>query len=240
VLDGIVDTVYYGGFTRATRYHRVRHIQNDTALKVMGYGSANGDSESNTRSVVMLLNVWTNGADGLLPWQTVGSDAALDNGDPRGGGNALIVPGKRFGISVVGDMRLKALREGQQLIEYMKILADRYELEREQVKAMVHQAINIKAGQKAGTSADNADAMQFNTLKAWQISELRRTLVELIVQREQVKTSNLPKTIGQEAVPHQNLQAPQARDKTSDSESSQPAAKPPLPTQPQPPRSTAL
>ena len=186
VLDGIVDTVYFGGYTSALRYRRTRLLQQESGLKIMAYGSANSDSESNTRSVVMMLNVWTNGAHGILPWQTLGDDSALDNGDPRGGGNALIVPGKRFGISVVGDMRLKAFREGQQLTEYMTILADRYELQREQVKAMVHRAVNIQAGQKAGSGADNADAMQFNTLKAWQISELRRALAELILNKEGV------------------------------------------------------
>ena len=190
VLDGIVDTVYFGGFTSAHRYRRVRSLQQDTGLKVMAYGSANRDSESNTRSVVMILNVWTNGAHGILPWQTVGNDSALDNGDPRGGGNALIVPGNRFGVSAVGDMRVKALRDGQQLAEYLKILSDRYKLQREQVKAMVHRAVNIQAAQKAGTGADNADAMQFSTLKAWQISELRRTLAELIMKKKVAQAAN--------------------------------------------------
>ena len=40
---------------------------------------------------------------------------------------------------------------------------------------MVHGAVTFKAGVKAGASADNADALRFSSLKAWQIAEgLRR------------------------------------------------------------------
>ena len=99
-----------------------------------------------------------------------------------GGGNALLVPGKRFGLDVVGDMRLKALRDGQQMIEYLVLLSRKYGLQREQVKEMVHRAVYLKAVTRAGAGADNADALEFGTLKAWQISELRRGLAELIAR----------------------------------------------------------
>ncbi|MFQ6131763.1 MAG: hypothetical protein ACE5R4_06980 [Armatimonadota bacterium] len=185
VLDGIVDTVYFGtgSFSSPPMYRRCRTLSQETGLKLMTYGSANPDNESNTRSVVWILNAWTNGANGVLPWQTLGPDRALDDNDRgTGGGNALLVPGDRFGLEVVGDMRLKALREGQQIAEYLTLLAERRGLQREQIKAMVHQAVHFEAATRAGTGADNADALQFTTLKAWQISELRRRLAELIVQ----------------------------------------------------------
>ncbi|MHC4716437.1 MAG: hypothetical protein ACYS5V_05660 [Planctomycetota bacterium] len=187
VLDGIVDTVYFGtgAFGSADMYRRCRLLEQDTHLKVMVYGSANPDNASNTQSVVWILNAWTNRANGVLPWQTLcGSERALDTNDSATSGNALLVPAEqRLGMTVVGDMRLKALREGQQIAEYMKILADRHGLTREQIKAMVHAAVRIKAGVAAGAGADNADALRFSTLKAWQIAELRRTLAELIVSK---------------------------------------------------------
>ncbi len=187
VLDGIVNTVYFGtgAFSSPPMYRRCRWLAQDTGLKLMTYGSANPDNESNTRSVVWILNAWTNGANGVLPWQTLGGDGALDNNDGGGGGgNALLVPGDRFGLEVVGDMRLKALRDGQQLAEYLAILAERRDLQREQVKAIVHQAVQFGAGTRAGAGADNADALQFSTLKAWQIAELRRRLAQLIAGEE--------------------------------------------------------
>jgi len=184
VLDGIVDTVYFGtgAFNSPSMCRRCRMLERDTGLKVMTYGGANLDNASNTQSVVWCLNAWINRANGVLPWQTLARDeAALDTNDRATSGNALLVPAGRLGLPVVGDMRLKALREGQQICEYMAILAERADLTREQIKAMVLGAIRIEAGTAAGAGADNADALRFGTLKAWQIAELRRTLAELIV-----------------------------------------------------------
>ena len=186
VLDGTVDTVYFGtsAFSSPNMYRRVRMLAQDTGLKVMVYGGANPDDTSNTQSVVWILNAWTNGANGVLPWQTLSrTDKALDTNDSATNGNALLVPAGRLGLPVVGDMRLKALREGQQIAEYMAILADRHDLTREQIKAMVHGAVRFQAGVAPGAGADNADALRFSTLKAWQIAELRRTLAELIVSK---------------------------------------------------------
>jgi len=185
VLDGIVNTVYFGAgaFSSPPMYRRCRTLAQETGLKLMTYGSANPDNESNTRSVVWILNAWTNGANGVLPWQTLGGDGALDSNDAgAGGGNALLVPGERFGREVVADLRLKALREGEQVAEYLTLLAQRHNLQREQVKALVHRAMQFEAGTRAGTGADNADALQFSTLQAWQLTELRRRLAELIVK----------------------------------------------------------
>jgi len=132
----------------------------------------------------MLLNMWLNGANGHLPWQTVGGDNALDVNDRgAGGGSAILVPGDRFGLEAVADMRLKALRDGQQLIEYMALLARKHNLQREQVQAMVMRAAAFSAERRAGAGADDADALLFSSLKAWQIAGLRRALAELLTAK---------------------------------------------------------
>lgn len=181
VLEGVVDNIYYG--TGAFRmYRRCRRLARQTDFKLRCYGSCNGDATSNTGSVVWLLDTYLNGGEAALPWQTLGPEAALDNNDGGRGGNALLVPGKRFGLTVVGDLRLKALREGQQLAEYMEILEDRYGLQREQVKAMVYRAVELKTSTAEGASLDNADALRFGTMKPWEIAELRRTIARLIAE----------------------------------------------------------
>ena len=65
----------------------------------------------------------------------------------------------------------------------LNLLAAVAEFEREQISAMVHQAIRLQAGVRPGAGADNADALRFGTVKAWQLAELRRTLAELIVAK---------------------------------------------------------
>ena len=184
VLDGVLTTMYIGGFSSPASYRRGRILHEETGVKTMAYGGANPDTVSNTRSVALVLNTWLNGANGILPWQCFGQESALDNNDASsGGGNALLVPGDRFGQPVVADLRVKALRDGEQLIEYLMILAQRRHLEREQVKALLQKAIILKAGRKAGAAADNADALEFGTLPAWQLSELRRNLAALILEK---------------------------------------------------------
>jgi hypothetical protein len=128
----------------------------------------------------VLLQGWLHGADAWLPWQTLGDDASLDVADNVAGA-ALLVPGTRFNLPVVGDMRLKALRDGQQIIEYLVILSERHHLQREQVRAMLDDALRLTARTAPGTTPDNAGAARFSTLDVWRIAELRRALAERIV-----------------------------------------------------------
>jgi len=188
VMAGALDCEYIGGFSSPASYQRCRRLAEDTGVEIRTYGGANKDTESNTRSVVWLLNDWTRGANASLPWQTLGDEGALDSGDQAaGGGNALLVPGKRFGQPAVADLRLKALRDGQQLVEYLVELSKRYRLNREQVQALVRRAARFEAGRVSGAGADNADALQFSTLRADELADLRRAVAELIVKRPEAK-----------------------------------------------------
>jgi hypothetical protein len=179
VLDTIVDRVYWGGFSDARSHQRAAWLSEHTGMRPRVYGAANPATESNTQSVSTLLQVWLHGADGFLPWQTLGNDASLDRND-NVDGSTLLVPGTRFGLPVVGDIRLKAFRDGQQLIEYLVILADRHQLQREQVRAMLANVVAVSAGRVDGSSPDDAGAARFSSLQAWQIAALRRQVAELI------------------------------------------------------------
>ena len=182
VLKGIVDVVYYGagGFSTPAMVRRCRILSQETGLRLRSYGGAGPDDASGQQNVVALLSVWCDGAEAFLPWQTLGPDAALDEHDRalQGGGAALLVPGDRFRLPVVGDLRLKAFRDGQQLIEYLTLLCRQRGLVREQIKAMLWELVPLE-GQMRG-SVDNADAMQFGAISAWHLAHLRRQLAEML------------------------------------------------------------
>ena len=182
VLDTMVDRVYWGGFSNTRSYQRTEWLSQNTGIKDRAYGSVNPATESNTETVSTLLQVWSHGADGFLPWQTVGNDASLDAND-NVAGNTLLVPGSRFGVPVVGDMRLKALRDGEQIIEYLVILAERYQLQREEVGAMLERVLPLSASRTSGAALDDAAAARFSTLRDWEIAGLRRSLADLIVSK---------------------------------------------------------
>ncbi len=181
VLDSIVDHAYWGGFTDEKAYARAAWLSEHTGLNRRAYGSVNAATESNTQTVSALLHAWSRGANGFLPWQTLGQESSLDANDDIDG-NTLLVPGARFGLPVVGDMRLKALRDGQQIIEYLVILSDRYRLQRDQVRALVERLVPLSASRADEASLDNAQAARFATLSDWQIAGLRRALAELIAR----------------------------------------------------------
>ena len=148
-LNGVVDAVYFGagGFDSPAMVRRCRTLGQETGIDVRVYGSASPDNGSNLENVTALLTSWADGADAFAGWQTLGSDKALDAGDAGAeGGSALLVPGDRFHVAVVADMRLKALRDGQQLIEYLTLLTQRRQLTREQIKVMIHDALRSGVG----------------------------------------------------------------------------------------------
>lgn len=184
VLNRIVDVVYFGagGFSTPAMVRRARILGEETGLRIRSYGTASSDDASNTQSLSALVQTWANGAEAFLPWQTLGSEAALDTNDAAaGGGAALLVPGDRLGQPVLGDMRLKALRDGQQLIEYLTLLGQRRNLVREQLKAMLAEAVPLDARAKTTARLDDAAAVEFGALSAWQIAELRRRVAKLIL-----------------------------------------------------------
>jgi hypothetical protein len=180
VLDTLVDHVYWGGFSDPRWHQRAAWLLEQTGMRPRVYGTANAATDSNTRSLASLLHVWLHGADGFMPWQTLGDDASLDLND-NVDGNSLLVPGTRFGLTVVGDLRLKALRDGQQLIEYLVMLADRHHLQREQIRVMIEQVLPVTAARREGAPLDDAGATRFSALDTWQIAALRRQVAELIV-----------------------------------------------------------
>lgn len=184
-LAGLIDAGYYGagGFRGNGMVRRCRTLVRDTGLNLRTYGSANLDSLSNTETVAMMLGAWADGADAFMPWQSLGSEASLDDNDAgAAGGSALLAPGDRFGKAAVADLRLKAVRDGQQLIEYFTLLADRRRLNREQVKGMIHEATRSPSQTRQSVDIDDVDEIEFASLSAWKIAQLRRRVADLLVR----------------------------------------------------------
>ncbi len=132
-LAGVVDKIYYGGFEDPAFVRRCQNIAKDTGVSVYAYGNAGRHDEPPVKTFLKVVHAWLSGAEGFLPWQTIGTEASLDQQEGREG-NAIFVPGRRFGQAVVGDMRLKAFRNAEQLIEYLVLLKNRQGLTKDQIK----------------------------------------------------------------------------------------------------------
>jgi hypothetical protein len=177
-MEGVLDK-QYGGLS-GIGVLRLRRIHEDSGIRVNNYGGASPDNASNLGSITMLLNVWLSGGDAHLPWQTIGGDGALDNIDAgAGGGNALLVAGDRVGLPCVADTRVKVMRDAEQFIECCQMLCEKKGLTRDQIAAMIQKAMPFTAGRIAGANADNADAVTFSAIQAWQFAELRKRVIAL-------------------------------------------------------------
>jgi len=174
--------VYYGGFDNPADTRRCRDIANQWGVSARVYGSVNPDGRSNLGTVAWLLYAWQQGATGVLPWQTLGNKGALDNGDRAapGGGASLLVSGERFGLPVVADMRVRALRDAQQLTEYLAILGERQGLDRDQIQSLVAGVYEPRPT-PSDRRPESAAAIRLAPLQAWELEGLRRALASRIV-----------------------------------------------------------
>ncbi|MCF6246265.1 MAG: DUF4091 domain-containing protein [Desulfobacula sp.] len=126
-LWGITDIEYLGGNNK----QKTRMLNDRKTLigqtYFAEYGSANKIEDSNLKSVLWCLSAWFRGANGVLPWQTIGTKKSWEIAEQT----ALFYPNVDGPIPSV---RLKAFMVGQQLIEYLTMVCELYDIPREMIK----------------------------------------------------------------------------------------------------------
>jgi hypothetical protein len=173
-LDGLMDSIYYGGgifelpeFAR--RYNR--RIPDPHV-----YGACNQVGASNLESAVWCLKAYVLGANGVLPWNSIGGAQSLTEPEQT----ALIVPGDLAGYSgPVVSLRVFALRRGAQDVELLRMLAERRGYSREQIGALIAQRVPLGA-QFRQRFADEAAALQFESLSGQSIVSLKEGVLLLL------------------------------------------------------------
>jgi hypothetical protein len=92
----------------------------DLGQIVIEYGSTNAIDQSNMQPVGWCLDDWSLSADGVLPWQTIGTAESWRKADAL----SLFYPseGPKPGRPAP-SIRLKAYRRGQQDVEYLTLLS---------------------------------------------------------------------------------------------------------------------
>jgi hypothetical protein len=167
-LDGLLDYNVVGGAFR--RYRRlVLDRKAAQGQVVVEYGSANAIEDSNVQPAAWAIDAWTLGADGVLPWQTIGSAESWRQADAL----ALFYPA-RDDAPTTPSVRLKAFRRGQQDVEYLALLARVRAAPRWAVGASVRQFLRL-AGERRGTGSAGEDAgvIQFAAVRPEDLWRLR-------------------------------------------------------------------
>ena len=181
-LNGAMDLMYVGGLTRKVK--RCQIMKREGPMVFYSYGACNSPNVSHWNSAAWCLQTYLAGGDGVLPWQSILTDrgeftAARALREENAQGLVLL---KVLGHEAIGSIRLKALRRGAQDCEYLMALAEKYGLNREQLRAMVAAKIPSKATYKQRFE-DEAAAVVFDQLDPEKFSELREGIAKLIVEK---------------------------------------------------------
>ncbi len=158
LLDGVTNVEVVSGSLR-TYGARVHERAQRFGNLVYMYGSANPIGTPNATVAAWCVEAWALGADGVVPWQTIGTAKSWQKLDEL----SLFYPTPDGPLP---SLRLKAFRAGQQLVEYLTQFTALSGASRESVAAAVLSepgmiATTVKKNDDdAGKSAFGADAQQ--------------------------------------------------------------------------------
>ena len=172
LLDGILDVDVVGGaFFRYAR--RVIDRKARFGNVVLQYGSANPVSWSNAQPVAWCLDAWCQGADGVLPWQTIGKAPAWKKGEDT----SLFYPGEVVGHrGPVPSLRLKAFCRGQQDVEYLMLWARETGAARHQVGDAVRAELGLARASFEQRFSEDAGRVRFDGISLERIADLRERI----------------------------------------------------------------
>jgi len=111
LLDHCVNVEVVSGVLR-TYWPRVRRRALDCGNLVYMYGGANAIGTPNVANAAWCVEAWSLGADGVVPWNTIGRAESWTTPDEL----SLFYPTPN---GPVPSLRLKTFRAGQQLVEYL-------------------------------------------------------------------------------------------------------------------------
>ena len=111
LLDGVTSVEVTSGALRPYRERVIQRAQQYHNLVYM-YGAANQIGTPNVMPVAWSVETWALGADGVVPWQTIGRAESWTKPDQL----SLFYPTSN---GPVPSIRLKAFRAGQQLVEFL-------------------------------------------------------------------------------------------------------------------------
>ncbi|MBD3173577.1 MAG: DUF4091 domain-containing protein [Armatimonadia bacterium] len=138
------------------------------------YGTANAAGRPNTEAVAWAWSAFLAGADGILPWNTIGTDANFE--EPAA--TAILYPGARLGIDgPVASLRLKAMRRGVQDAELMRLLLAREGANRRDLRRALTPILgDALAAETARDYAEDAGRLEFSALSEHVLADARRAV----------------------------------------------------------------
>lgn len=171
-LDGLMDLDVISGIYR--RYPRF--VFGKKGEEVWVYGGVPAPGANGESGRAWLLQVFLDGADGAVPWQTLG---ALKDYDAPEDTALLLPPKPGMEPSAVATHRLKMLRRGQQDVELLRLLLSKKGWSRAEIRANVAQHLGLR-GAFLKTSEQDAGLIDYGALDSDRFETLRRAVLSAL------------------------------------------------------------
>jgi hypothetical protein len=171
-FDGLLDYNVVGG---AFREYTRMVLDRKQAFRELAieYGGTNAVTDGNVQALGWCLDAWSLGADGVVPWQTVGNDASWKQADEL----SLFYPARPGSDTQepVPSVRLKAYRRGQQDVEYLTMWADSQRQPRWAAGQRVREALGLRGTRSASgfVGGEDAGLIHYSQLRTAAVTELR-------------------------------------------------------------------
>ena len=167
LLDGVTNVDVVAGVLRDYPQRVIGRNRRDGKLTYM-YGSASKLGQPLLINAAWCAETWALGADGVVPWQTIGKKDSMAVPDDL----AVFYPSPEGPLP---SLRLKSFRAGQQLAEYLTIYSAASGQNRDAVGAAVLALPGLRAG-TIKTYADDAGSSGFGDGAGRSLAELRLRL----------------------------------------------------------------
>ncbi|MEQ1860370.1 MAG: hypothetical protein ABMA13_10570 [Chthoniobacteraceae bacterium] len=151
LLDGVTSVEIVSGVLRTYR-DRVIGRAERFGNHVYMYGSANRIGTPNIMPAAWCVETWALGADGVVPWQTIGKADAWTKPDDL----SLFYPTPD---GPMPSLRLKSFRAGEQLVEYLTMFCELSGGSRASVGAAVLAEPGMRASLKKKSEADAGSSL---------------------------------------------------------------------------------
>jgi hypothetical protein len=179
ILDDLIDDHVVGSAMR--QYPRLVFDRKKLLGEiVLEYGSTNPIEDSNLQPVAWCIDVWSLGADGVVPWQTVGNAKSWDRADAL----ALFYPDRLAGVQAlpIPSIRLKAYRRGQQDVEYLTLWSQGHNEPRWAVGQAVRAQLKLAGTRQATglTGGEDAGRIDYGQLRPQDLWALRVAIGQVL------------------------------------------------------------
>ncbi|PCJ56353.1 MAG: hypothetical protein COA79_18825 [Planctomycetota bacterium] len=175
VSDDLMNIVYVGGggFDKA---RLIRNHKKRMPTILYAYGSCSSHKLNNWANAAWCIKSFVFESDGVLPWQSLGK--GLNNPDPSGHGNGLIVNAPGYG-DAIASFRVHALRRGAQDAELLRLVQLKHKISRAHIGLMISKFVSL-AGDYKQSSVDEAAAQKFGKLNSRNFINLKESILMLL------------------------------------------------------------